>query len=91
MTESNIMKDESGRGAIRLHDKTTHGGEVISASDDLKAMGVAVALQGDMTWCPHCKGNFKILPTKSQRSHHGKPVAYHDDPTECGARLISSL
>jgi len=85
------MRDENGRGAIRLHDKTTHGGEVTTACDDLKAMGVAVALHGDMAWCPQCKGNFKILPVSRSRTHHGKAVAYHDDPTECGARLISSL
>ena len=39
------MKDENGRGVIRLHDKTTHGGEVITASDDLTAQGVPVALK----------------------------------------------
>jgi uncharacterized Zn-binding protein involved in type VI secretion len=44
-----------------------------------------------MTKCPKCKGNFKILPQNSTRNHQGKAVAYHDDPTECGARLISSL
>lgn len=85
------MKDESGRGVIRLHDKTTHGGEVITACDDIKALGIPVALQDDMTWCPKCKGNFRILPENSPRAHHGKSVAYHNDPTECGARLISSL
>jgi uncharacterized Zn-binding protein involved in type VI secretion len=85
------MNDENGRGVIRLHDTTTHGGEVISACDEITAMGIAVALQGDMTWCPQCKGNFKILPQNSSRSHHGKPVAYDGDPTECGARLVSSL
>lgn len=85
------MKDHQGRGVIRLHDKTTHGGEVITACDDMKAMGVPVAVQDNMTWCPQCKGNFKILPENSPRTHHGKAVAYHDDPTECGARLISSL
>jgi len=30
------MKDENGRGVIRLHDKTTHGGEVITACDDIR-------------------------------------------------------
>jgi len=85
------MKDETGRGVIRLTDKTTHGGEVISACDDMKAMGVPVALQDDMTWCPKCQGKFKILPENSPRTHHGKPVAYHNDPTECGARLIAYL
>jgi uncharacterized Zn-binding protein involved in type VI secretion len=54
-------------------------------------MGVPVALQDDLTWCPKCNGKFRIIPENSQRSHHGKPVAYHNDPTECGARLITSL
>ncbi|HAT33402.1 MAG TPA: PAAR domain-containing protein, partial [Janthinobacterium sp.] len=27
------MKDAKGRGVIRLGDKTSHGGEVVSASD----------------------------------------------------------
>ena len=49
------MKDENGRGVIRLHDKTTHGGEVTTACDEIKAMGIPVALKDDMTWCEaHC-------------------------------------
>ncbi|AOJ03156.1 MULTISPECIES: PAAR domain-containing protein [Burkholderia] len=85
------MKDENGRGVIRLRDKTTHGGEVITASDDLTALGVPVALKDHLTWCPKCGGQFRIIPENSTRNHHGTPVAFHDDPTECGARLISSL
>ena len=37
------MTEENGRGAIGLHDKTTHGGEVVTACDEIKAMGVPVA------------------------------------------------
>ncbi|EOA03778.1 PAAR domain-containing protein [Herbaspirillum frisingense] len=85
------MKDEQGRAVIRLGDKTSHGGEVISANDTLKAMGKAVALEGDMTTCPKCKGQFAIQPSNSTRKHHGKQVAYHGDATACGATLISSL
>ncbi|MEX3954785.1 PAAR domain-containing protein [Trinickia sp. EG282A] len=85
------MKDENGRGVVRLHDKTTHGGEVITACLDIKAMGIPVALQDDMTWCPKCQGKFRILPENSTRTHDGRAVAYDNDPTECGARLISSL
>lgn len=85
------MKDANGRGVIRLNDKTTHGGHVTSACDDFKVLGVAVALEGDMTYCPQCKGNFAIRPRESERTHDGKPVAYHDDITECGAHLISSV
>ncbi len=38
------MKDENGRGVIRLHDKTTHGGEVITACDEIKAMDLHAML-----------------------------------------------
>jgi uncharacterized Zn-binding protein involved in type VI secretion len=85
------MKDENDRSVARLGDKTSHGGEVITASDGFKAMGISVALEGDMTWCPKCKGRYAILPVGSTRKHHGKAVAYHGDRTACGATLISSL
>ncbi|NIE85352.1 MULTISPECIES: PAAR domain-containing protein [unclassified Burkholderia] len=85
------MRDENGRGVVRLHDKTTHGGEVITASDDLTALGVPVALEGHLTECPKCGGQFRIVPQGNTRRHHGARVAFHDDLTECGAQLISSL
>jgi uncharacterized Zn-binding protein involved in type VI secretion len=49
-----------GRGVIRLNDKTDHGGQVISASSGTTVMGVAAALQDDMTHRPKCEGNFAI-------------------------------
>lgn len=85
------MKDAQGRGVIRLGDTTSHGGQVISASDTLKAMGKAVALDGDMTICPKCKGKFAIVVTESDRKHHGKLVAHQDDRAACGAILNSSI
>ena len=85
------MKDEKGRFVVRLGDKTSHGGEVVSASDSYKVMGKAVALEGDMAVCPQCHGKFAIKPVASTRKHHGKQVAYDGDPTDCGATLISSL
>ena len=85
------MKDAQGRGVIRLGDTTSHGGEVIRASDTLKALGKAVALDGDMTFCPRCKGRFPITVHQSERKHHGKRVAHHDDSAACGATLISSI
>ena len=33
------MKNEEGHGIIRLGDKTSHGGEVISAVPDFKVFG----------------------------------------------------
>ena len=80
-----------GRGVIRLNDKTDHGGQVISASSGTTVMGVTAALQGDMTHCPKCKGNFAIKPDGAGARHEGKPYAYDGDVTECGARLMTSL
>jgi uncharacterized Zn-binding protein involved in type VI secretion len=85
------MKDSSGRGVIRLGDKTSHGGQVISASDTYIVLGKQVSLHGDTTVCPKCKGVFPIQVADSERQHHGKNVAYHDDVTACGAKLISSI
>lgn len=80
-----------GRSVIRLDDKTDHGGQVISATSETIAMGKAAATQGDVTFCPKCKGNFAIKPDGAGAKHMGKPYAYNGDVTECGARLISSL
>ena len=85
------MRDAQGRGVIRLGDTTSHGGEVISASDTLKALGKAVARDGDMTFCPRCKGRFPITVNQSERKHHGKRVAHDGDSAACGATLIASI
>ena len=85
------MKDQNGRGVIRLGDKTTHGGEVISAVKDFTVLGKCVAVEGDATFCPKCKGRFPIQPSGSTRKHHGKQVAYDQDLKACGAKLISSI
>jgi uncharacterized Zn-binding protein involved in type VI secretion len=80
-----------GRAVVRLNDKTDHGGQIISASSGTTVMGVAAALQNDMTQCPKCKGNFAIKPYGAGARHEGKPYAYEGDSTECGAKLITSL
>lgn len=80
-----------GRGIIRLNDKTTHGGYVTSATSETKVMGKDAALLDDLTYCPQCKGTFKIKPDGQGAQHKGKPYAYHNDLAECGARLITSL
>ena len=85
------MKDSKGRGVIRRGDTTSHGGQVISASDSFTVLGKQVALHGDTTVCPKCKGTFPIQVADSERQHHGKNVAYHEDLTACGAKLVSSI
>lgn len=85
------MKNSKGQGVIRLGDSTSHGGKVTSAQNDFKALGKPVAVNGDMTVCPQCKGSFPIQVASSDRKHHGKLVAYDGDKTNCGATLISSI
>jgi len=79
-----------GRGVIRLGDKTDHGGEVVSVSSGTIVMGTEAALANDMTFCPKCKGKFSINPDRTGAKHEGRPYAYHNDLTACGAKLISS-
>jgi len=85
------MKNSQGKGVIRLGDSTSHGGRVVSAANDFKALGKPIAVDGDMTVCPQCKGNFPIQVAASDRHHHGKAVAYDGDKAACGAKLISSI
>ncbi|MYN28020.1 PAAR domain-containing protein [Duganella levis] len=85
------MKNSQDKGVIRLGDSTSHGGKVISAANDFKALGKSIAVDGDMTVCPQCKGNFPIQVASSDRHHHGKAVAYDGDKAACGAKLISSI
>jgi len=84
------MKHE-GRGVIRNGDKTDHGGQVISVSSGTIVMGTEAALANDMTYCPQCKGQFPITPDGAGAKHQGRPYAYNNDTTACGAHLISSL
>jgi len=80
----------AARRIIRLGDKTDHGGTVVSVSSGTIVMGIEAALAGDMTQCPKCKGNFPIKPDGQGAKHSGKPYAYDNDLTACGAKLIAS-
>lgn len=78
-----------GLGVIRLGDKSSHGGVVISASG-FPDMGKAIALVGDMVQCPKCRGTFPIVEGASNCDYNGTPIAFHGNKTGCGAALISS-
>ena len=85
------MKDRAGKGVIRLGDKTSHGGTVLSGDSSFKVLGKPIACEGDLVLCPKCRGYFPVHVKKSDRVHHGKKVAYAGDKTACGASLISSI
>ena len=81
----------AGRGVVRLGDRTDHGGEVTGASSGTVVLGKPAAQQGDMTFCPRCKGSFAIEPDGQGARHQGTPYAYDGDLTACGARLLASV
>lgn len=83
------MKHE-GRRVIRLGDKTDHGGNVTSVSSGTIVMGREAAIEGDMTSCPKCKGQFPIETDGAGARHQGKPYAYDNYVTACGAKLSAS-
>lgn len=77
-------------GIIRLGDKTTHGGTVVSASATMRFHGVPVARLGDSVTCPqhHLTVISEGHPTFTD---NGVPVAFDGHRCACGCRLISSL
>lgn len=79
------------RRVIRLGDKTTHGGEVVSAADNYFIMGNAVARMGDMATCPiKGHGACEIIEGDPTWTINGRNVALEGHRLKCGATLISS-
>jgi uncharacterized Zn-binding protein involved in type VI secretion len=80
------------RNVIRLNDPTSHGGKVMTAAPNSKAMGVAVARKGDLCACPlPGHGVCKIAEGDPNVLIDGTPVAFQGHKTDCGALLISTL
>lgn len=77
---------------IRLGDKTTHGGEVVSAAGNYKIMGKNVAREGDSCTCPiKGHGNCQIVGGDPNWKIDGRSVALQGiSKTSCGSELISS-
>jgi len=84
-----------GKNFIRLGDKTTHGGTVVTAwgAGFQTVDGIPVACIGDMVSCPK-KGHGTNPITKGATgpdvSCNGKVIAREGDTTACGSQLISS-
>ncbi len=78
-------------GFIRLGDKTSHGGEVITASSTTQVGGITVALVGDLVSCPKTgHGITPILPGNTRINISGKQVALEGFSAGCGCTLIAS-
>lgn len=77
---------------VRLGDKTTHGGAVISASPIHTVRGIGIARMGDMVACPMAgHGTNPIIEGSMVFSIEGRRVALHGHHSACGCALIASL
>jgi uncharacterized Zn-binding protein involved in type VI secretion len=80
------------KGIIRLGDKLTSGGAVISASSTMDIEGKKAALIDDIVTCP-IKGHGinRIVSTAPTWLSDGKQVAFDQAECACGCKVISSL
>lgn len=77
------------RSVVRIGDRTSHGGVVVTGDQTLNVFGQAAARKGDMTTCPKCKGSYPIVEgTRSTGSSQW--LALEGMRTACGATLIAS-
>lgn len=80
------------KGIIRINDKTTGGGAVLSGSPAMVFSGLDVARQGDPVSCPlPGHGRTVIAEGHPAFRDNGIPVAFHGHRCACGCTLISSL
>jgi uncharacterized Zn-binding protein involved in type VI secretion len=77
------------QGYVLLGDKTTHGGEVISASSTSIVNGKPVALVGDKVSCP-IHGENSVKEGGVGWTENGLEMVVNGCRSECGAELISS-
>lgn len=79
------------KGFVLLGDKTTHGGDVISASSTMIVNGKKVALIGDKISCPKERhGINTIIEGSPDWISDGKAVVVDGCRCECGCQVISS-
>lgn len=80
------------RGVIRVGDRTSHGGNVVTGANNSEAMGRPVARVGDKCTCPRSgHRDCFIVEGDPTVQIDGRAVAFDGHKTSCGATLISSL
>ncbi|MGV8916510.1 MAG: PAAR domain-containing protein [Pseudomonas sp.] len=80
------------KGFVLFGDKTTHGGEVISASSTMIVNNKKVALIGDQVSCPiPGHGVNAIVEGSLEWISDGKPVVVDGCRCACGCQVISSV
>ncbi len=80
------------KGIVRLGDKLTSGGVVISASSTMVIEGKTAALVNDIVTCPIVgHGINRIVSGAPKWLSDGKQVAFDQSVCACGCKVISSL
>jgi uncharacterized Zn-binding protein involved in type VI secretion len=80
------------KNIIRIGDKTTGGGTVLSGSLAMKFTGIGVARQGDPVLCPIPDHGCTVIAVGHPAfKDQGIPVAFDGHLCICGCALISSL
>lgn len=79
------------KGFVLLGDKTTHGGQVISATSNMIVNGKTVALVGDKISCPvPFHGANNIIEGSPEWMSDGKAIVVDGCRCQCGCQVISS-
>lgn len=78
------------RAVICKGDRTSHGGTVLEGDERCTTGGRPIAKLGHMTFCPQCKGNFRIIEGIDFFTFMGVGTAVERMKTACGAELIAS-
>ncbi len=80
------------KGVIRVGDRTSHGGQVVTGCEKYLVDGKPIARVGDECTCPvHGHTGVKIVEGHVNIIVDGKPMALHGFMTSCGATLITSM
>jgi len=78
------------KGIIRIGDRTTSGGRVLTGSANRKFHGIGVARVGDRVSCP-AHGSTVVNEGHPTFKDNGIPIAFHGHRCACGCALITSL
>jgi len=80
------------KNIIRIGDKTSGGGTVITGSSSMIFDGIGVAREGDAVDCPiPGHGRTVIAEGHPHFCDHGVPVAFHGHACAYGCTLVSSM
>lgn len=80
------------QGVIRVGDKLSSGGVVLSGSSGLRFLEQEAACVGDKVFCPlPGHGDNQITEGDPGFRAQGRPVALHGHRCACGCTLVTSL